>query len=91
MVLNALDDFLCLKENIRTDVNEDAQYYILKLTEHGRHAAFNEGIFIQRNFIWKLTLDLLSTEIFELPFQSILGDSNTCCFRKGGLSYVLIQ
>ena len=69
LVLNALDDFLCLKENIRTDVNEDAQYHILKLTEQDRHAAFNEGIFAQRNFMWKLTLDLLSTEIVEPPFS----------------------
>ena len=61
LVLNALDDFLCLKENIRTDVNNDAQYYILKLTERGSHVAFNEGIFGQGNFMWRLTLDFFDT------------------------------
>ena len=43
LVLNALDDFLCLKENIRYDVKDIVHNYVLAITDHGSHIAYNEG------------------------------------------------
>ena len=40
LVLNALDDFLCLKENICYDV---VAAVVLAITDHGSHIAYNEG------------------------------------------------
>ena len=43
LVLNALDDFLCLKENIRWDLKDTVHNYVLAITDHGSHIAYNEG------------------------------------------------
>ena len=43
LVLNALDDFLCLKENIRYDLVAKVNNYVLAITDHGSHIAYNEG------------------------------------------------
>ena len=37
LVLNALDDFLCLKENIRTDLKDQIWNYVLYVTQYGGH------------------------------------------------------
>jgi len=57
LVLNALDDFLCVKENIRYDVPQKMHNYVLSVTEKGSHIAYNEGFFGTGNYMWRLTLD----------------------------------
>ena len=37
LVLNALDDFLCLKENIRVDLKDTIFNYVLYITKYGSH------------------------------------------------------
>ena len=61
LVLNALDDFLCLKENIRYDVKDQVHNYVLAITEHGSHIAYNEGWMAGGNFMWRVTLDFFET------------------------------
>ena len=61
LVLNALDDFLCLKENIRYDVKDIVHNYVLCITDQGSHIAYNEGWFGGGNYMWRLTLDFFDT------------------------------
>ena len=61
LVLNALDDFLCLKENIRYDVKDIVHNYVLSITDHGSHIAYNEGWLADGNYMWRLTLDFFDT------------------------------
>ena len=61
LVLNALDDFLCLKENIRYDVKDKVRNYVLSITDQGSHIAYNEGSFAQGNYMWRVTLDFFDT------------------------------
>ena len=77
LVLNALDDFLCLKENIRTDVKDEVHNYVLKVTERGSHVAYNEGMFAQGNFMWRITLDFFETIKSETASSSFQGGSMT--------------
>ena len=65
LVLNALDDFLCLKENIRYDVKDKVMNYVLKLTDEGSHIAYNEGWFGQGNFMHRITLDFFEAVLKE--------------------------
>ena len=65
LVLNALDDFLCLKENIRYDMKDQVMHYVLKLTDHGSHIAYNEGSFAQGNFMHRITLDFFDAVMEE--------------------------
>ena len=64
LVLNALDDFLSLKENIYYDI-KDHLHYVLKLTDHGSHIAYNEGSFAQGNFMYRITLDFFDAVMQE--------------------------
>jgi len=58
LVLNALDDFLCVKENIRKDLLEaGVSNYLLLITKHGSHCAYTEGVFGEGNYMWRVTLD----------------------------------
>jgi len=62
LILNALDDFLCVKENIRySDVENKFSNYILSVTEKGSHIAYNEGFFGTGNYMWRLTIDFFET------------------------------
>jgi len=61
LVLNALDDFLCLKENIRYDVKDIVHNYVLAITDQGSHIAYNEGWKAQGNYMWRVTLDFFET------------------------------
>ena len=61
LVLNALDDFLCLKENIRYDLKDKVKNYVLCITNQGSHVAYNEGSFAQGNYMWRVTLDFFDT------------------------------
>ena len=61
LVLNALDDFLCLKENIRYDVKDIVHNYVLAITDQGSHIAYNEGWKAQGNYMWRVTLDFFGT------------------------------
>jgi len=66
LVLNALDDFLCLKENIRTDLKDQIWNYVLYVTQYGGHVGYNEGWLGSGNFMWRLTLDFFETvRIFD--------------------------
>ena len=65
LVLNALDDFLCLKENIRYDVKDQVMNYVLSITDHGSHIAYNEGTFAQGNYMWRVTLDFFDAVQLE--------------------------
>ena len=61
LVLNALDDFLCLKENTRYYVMDSVHNYVLAITDHGSHIAYNEGCWGEGNYMWRLTLDFFDT------------------------------
>ena len=57
IVLNALDDFLCVKENLKLDLIEQSCNYALMVTDEGSHIAYTEGAAGQGNFMWRVTLD----------------------------------
>lgn len=57
LVLNALDDFLCVKENIRLDRVDQVRNYACLITACGSHAAYTEGLFGEGNYMWRVTLD----------------------------------
>lgn len=65
LVLNALDDFLCLKENIRYDVKDQVMNYALSITDHGSHIAYNEGAFAQGNYMSRVTLDFFDAVMLQ--------------------------
>ena len=69
LVLNALDDFLCLKENIRYDVKDQVMNYVLKITDEGSHIAYNEGFLAQGNYMHRITLDF---------FEAVMEEENSC-------------
>ena len=57
LILNALDDFLCIKENIRYDLVENSENYLLMVTDEGSHIGYTEGTFGQGNYMHRITLD----------------------------------
>jgi len=57
LVLNALDDFLCVKENIRLDIVESTQHYAVLVTDSGSHIAYTEGSLGEGSYMWRLTMD----------------------------------
>jgi len=59
LVLNAEDDLVCLKENIREDLAVSTPGIILVVCEHGSHLGFNDGMWGQGCFMTRLTLDFL--------------------------------
>jgi len=59
LVLNAEDDLVCLKENIREDLAITTPGVILVVCEQGSHLGFNEGMWGQGSFMTRLTLDFL--------------------------------
>ena len=61
LVLNALDDFISIKENIRYDVKDQVHNYVLSITDYGGHIGYNEGWFGTGNYMWRLTLDFFET------------------------------
>jgi len=58
LILNSLDDPICVKENIP---NERYQNYAIVLTQYGSHIAFAEGLFAQRSWMERITMDFLET------------------------------
>ena len=62
LVLNALDDFISLKENIRYDyIRDKVKNYVLLVTDEGGHLGYNEGSLGQDNYMWRVTLDFFDT------------------------------
>ena len=57
LVLNALDDFLCVKENINLDLLDQGFNYALMVTDEGSHIGFTEGTWGQGNFMWRVSID----------------------------------
>jgi len=57
LVLNALDDFLCVKENINQDLIDQGFNYALMVTDEGSHIGYTEGALGQGNFMWRVSLD----------------------------------
>ena len=58
LILNSLDDPICVKENIP---NESYRNYAVVLTQYGSHIAFAEGLFAQRSWMERITMDFLET------------------------------
>jgi len=63
LVLNAEDDFLCMKENIRTDLADSIQHFVLVVTKYGSHIAYNE--IGGTNYMWRVTLDFFENVRLE--------------------------
>lgn len=61
LVLNALDDFLCVKENIRTDLIDATENYILIITDKGSHIGYTEASANCGNYMWRITMDFFET------------------------------
>merc|ERR1712079_497741 len=58
LILNALDDFVCVKENIRKDLVESSVgNYVLVVTMYGSHCAYVEGALAGGNYMWRKALD----------------------------------
>lgn len=62
LIINSLDDPICVKENI-----PEIRYknYALVLTKFGSHIAFPEGLLAQRSWMERVTMDFLES-CFEL-------------------------
>jgi predicted alpha/beta-fold hydrolase len=59
MILNADDDMVCLKRNIREDLPRDHGGVLMVRTSEGSHIAFSEGMFGEGNFMIRKSLDFL--------------------------------
>lgn len=59
LVLNAIDDPLCVEENIRLDIVDKTKHYALVLTQHGSHVAHREGLLGESSYMHRLSLDFL--------------------------------
>ncbi len=59
LVLNALDDPLCLREGIRTEVVRDTPNYAIVVTEHGSHVMYREGFAGLKNWAHRATFEFL--------------------------------
>ncbi|KNC74379.1 hypothetical protein SARC_13070, partial [Sphaeroforma arctica JP610] len=70
LVLNALDDPLCVEENIRYDIVETTQDYTLVTTRSGSHVAYREGILGQTCYMHRIALDFLESSKLELEQNS---------------------
>lgn len=57
LVLNALDDFLCVEENIKVDLVQTAMNYVLIVTDTGSHVAYTESSSECGNYMWRITMD----------------------------------
>ena len=64
LVLNALDDFLCVKENIQVDLKDKVNNFVLLVTDEGGHIAYNESIHAG-NYMWRVTLDFFEAVKLE--------------------------
>lgn len=58
LILNSLDDPICIKENI-PDLKHSN--YALVLTKYGSHIAFAEGLFGQGSWMERITMDFLES------------------------------
>lgn len=71
LVLNAEDDIVCLKENIRVDLAESTPGFALLLTTAGSHIAYNEGALMGHgNYMVRVTMSYLHAsrrEALQLP------------------------
>ena len=61
LVVNADDDIVCLKENIREDVVLATGGALLLRTKRGSHIAYNEGWLGQGNYLVRVSMDFLET------------------------------
>jgi len=59
LLVNADDDMICTKENIKEDMVTDLPGALLIRTERGSHIAFNEGLFGQGNYLSRISFDFL--------------------------------
>ena len=65
LVLHSLDDPISPKECLRYDLVDHSMNYVLKVTNHGSHVAYNEGWFAQGNYMHRITLDFFESVIEE--------------------------
>ena len=65
LVLNALDDPLCVEANIRKDIASETENYALVLTACGSHVAFREGLLGQTSYQHRLALDFCQAAHLE--------------------------
>eukprot|EP01134_Creolimax_fragrantissima_P005848 CFRG5848T1 len=66
LVLNALDDPLCVEKNIRLDIAEDVENFALILTKSGSHVAYKEGLLGESCYMHRLAIDFLHSARLEL-------------------------
>lgn len=59
LVMNALDDPLCVKDNIPLELVGSAENYALVLTDSGSHIAYREGLFGQQCWMHSVALDFV--------------------------------
>ena len=59
MILNADDDMVCLKRNIREDIPRNHGGALMLRTSEGSHVAFSEGMLGEGNFMIRKSLDFL--------------------------------
>ena len=62
MVLNALDDMVSVKDNIRTDLAEQHPGFVLLLTRFGSHVAFERDVTsFDSSYMFEVSIDFLET------------------------------
>uniref|UniRef100_A0A7S4LPR0 AB hydrolase-1 domain-containing protein n=1 Tax=Oxyrrhis marina TaxID=2969 RepID=A0A7S4LPR0_OXYMA len=61
LLLNAEDDPVCVKENIAWEKCGDNPVYALLVTEGGSHIAYCDGLFGQRQWMTKITMEFLES------------------------------
>ena len=62
MVLNALDDMVSVKDNIRIDLAEQHPGFVLLLTRFGSHVAFERDLTsFDSSYMFEVSIDFLET------------------------------
>jgi len=75
-----LDDFLCVKENIRLDLLDKAEGYAILVTDEGSHIAYNEECYATGNYMHRVAMDFFEAARDEAggePAAVVVGEGLT--------------
>ncbi|GBG27363.1 Monoacylglycerol lipase ABHD2 [Hondaea fermentalgiana] len=65
LILNAADDPVCVRENIKVDLATSLSNFALLITEQGSHIAFREGSLGASSYMHRLAMDFLEASMAE--------------------------
>mmetsp|Transcript_5870 Transcript_5870/g.7398 ORF Transcript_5870/g.7398 Transcript_5870/m.7398 type:complete len:147 (-) Transcript_5870:231-671(-) len=71
LVLNSLDDPVCVRENIRFDLAEQTENVALAVTTTGSHIAYVDGIVGESQWMTKICMEFMSHAYHDHLHQTV--------------------